>query len=384
MEICKSSKCTGCGVCADVCPKQCISIKYDKYGFYKSYIEENACVNCNRCKNVCPANHPKKDYPIKNAYKARRTDKEAAIQSTSGGIAAVLSEYVIKNGGIVAGCGFDDEFCLKHSLASNLDELEKFKGSKYLQSYTVGIYRKVKEQLQGDKPVLFIGTPCQVSALHNYLGKEYDNLYTVDFVCHGVSSRYVFDKYVNSINQTIAPISIQFRNKIHGYRNKKKCFELRVEYPEKIVSNTTEKGFYYWFASSLSVRESCYNCPFISANRTSDITLADYIGKDMNDTDNEIGLNTLFVNSNKGNVLINAIKSDIVIEPKDAGYMVKLYNRLTVNSRKPSCRKAFFDDLSEYDYLFLERKYDSKKVMPGKMVRRFYAIKRRFRKLFAK
>lgn len=384
MGICKTSKCTGCGVCADACPKQCISIKYDEHGFYKSYIDESLCINCRHCKDVCPANHPNMLHHIQKAYKARRTDKEAATQSTSGGIAAVLSEYVIRNGGIVAGCGFDGAFCLRHSLASNLDELEGFKGSKYLQSYTVGIYRQVREQLRADKSVLFVGTPCQVSALRNYLGKEYDNLYTVDFVCHGVSSRYVFDKYLNSLSQTNAPISIRFRNKNHGYRNKKACFEIQVEYPDKTLQTTTESGVYYWFASSLSVRESCYACPFVSANRASDITLADYIGNDIDDTDNEIGVNTVFVNSEKGSALMEAIKRDIVTEQKDTNHTVKLYNRLTVSSSKPSCRKSFFRELPICDYSTLAKKYDAKKVLPSKMIRRCHAMKRRLRRLFTK
>ncbi len=384
MKICKLSKCTGCGMCADICPKKCISIEYDSCGFYKSCIDEELCVNCNRCKNVCPANYPDNKNAIQKTYKARRTDKQSAIRSTSGGVAAVMSEYVVKNGGVVVGCGFDDNFHLKHTFASTLDELESFKGSKYLQSYTVGIYRQVKEKLSTGETVMFVGTPCQVSALQNFLGKEYDNLYTVDFVCHGVSSRYVFDKYIDSLNHTDAPLSIQFRNKDKGYSNKNSCFELQVEYPEETFSNTTKLGFYYWFASSLSVRESCYKCPFVSVNRPSDITLADYIGNDMDDVDNEIGVSTVFVNSDKGNILMEAVKQDVVLENKDTDKVVKLYNRLTGISRKPSCRKDFFRELAVCDYPTLVRKYDAKKVLPSKMVRRYYAMKRRIRKLFAK
>lgn len=382
MQICKSKKCTGCGVCADACPKQCISIKHDEQGFYKSYIDDSRCVNCHHCKKVCPANYPNNSLSIQKAYKARRTDKQAAAHSTSGGIAAALSEYVIGIGGVVAGCGFDDVFCLKHRLASTTDELEGFKGSKYLQSYTVGIYRRVREQLRTDKSVLFVGTPCQVSALKNYLGKEYDNLYTIDFVCHGVPSQYVFDKYLDSLGQPGIPASIKFRNKAHGYRNKKACFEIQIVYPEKKVRNTTEKGLYYWFASSLSIRESCYNCPFISTKRVADITLADYIGNDLNDADDEIGVNTVFVNSNKGNTLMELSKRELVMEPKNVNRMVKQYDHLMVKSYKPRCRKEFFRELPACNYLLLEQKYDAQKILPGKMRRRYYAMKRRVRKLF--
>ena len=197
----------------------------------------------------------------------------------------MISEYIVRNGGFVAGCGFDDAFILRHSLASNVTELDAFKGSKYLQSDTRGIYRAVRDKLQAEKTVLFVGTPCQVSALCTYLGKEYENLYTVDFVCHGVSSRYAFDKFLSHADPEALPSSVSFRNKDCGYRDKKTCFEMRLVYPDKMIKSTTESGFYYWFSSSLSVRESCYKCPFVSTRRPSDITLADYIGQDLDDED---------------------------------------------------------------------------------------------------
>lgn len=382
MEICKNVACTGCGMCADACPRKCISIMYDENGFFRSCVDDSLCVNCRHCKNVCPANHPNKKYRIQKAYKARRTDEKAASQSTSGGIATALSEYVIRNKGFVAGCGFDDTFCLKHSLASSLDELQKFKGSKYLQSYTVGIYREVRTRLQEGRMVLFVGSPCQVSALNNYLGKEYDNLYTVDFVCHGVPSQYVFNKYLDSISSNVVPQSIQFRNKTHGYRNKKACAESEITFADKTVRNTTETGVYCWFASSLSIRESCYKCPFVSLNRTSDITLADYIGKDLSDKDNEIGVNMVFVNSDKGETLFEGIEQDIVLELRDVGATVKLYDRLTIGSRKPACRSSFFKELSNSDYQTLVDKYTLVNILPSKIVRRYYAMKRRIHKFF--
>ena len=384
MKICKSEKCTGCGVCADACPKKCITFKHDAQGFYRPSVEESLCVNCHRCADICPANHPNRKNPILKVYKARRTDKQAAAVSTSGGIAGVISEYIIGQGGMVAGCGYDEALHLKHSMASTQAELERFKGSKYLQSDTQGIYRQVRQLLGAGKTVLFTGTPCQVSALHNYLGKDYDNLYTLDFVCHGVPSQRVFDIYLESLNRSDTPVSIRFRNKTKGYRNKKACFALEVFYPDETVITSLEHGIYYWFSSSLSVRESCYSCPFTSAERVSDITLADYIGSDMDDADNEIGVNTVFINTEKGEALLEAVKVDVVAELKDTTQTVKRYDRLTVGSRQPACRKTFFADLLTCDYRTMAAKYDADKVLPSKMARRIYAMKRRLRKLFVR
>ena len=384
MEICKPTKCTGCGVCVDACPKNCISFRYDEQGFYKSYVDDALCVKCGRCTNVCPANHPNKGHTIQKAYKARRNNKEAASQSSSGGIAAVLSEYVVQNGGAVAGCGFDEALSLNHRLAFSPEELESFKGSKYLQSYTPGIYRQVKEQLLANKDVLFIGTPCQVSALNNYLGKTYDNLYTADLVCHGVPSRAILDKYLAFLDSTSAPLSVSFRNKTNGYRDKKSCSEMQVVYSDHTVRTSTKAGVYQWFALALSVRESCYKCPFVCADRTADITLADYVGNDLDDADNEIGVGALFINSQKGEALIEAVKSEIQLEEKPVNATVKLHNRLMYHSYKPACRKIFFEKLRTEDYSTLEKIFDADAVLPGKTVRRLRAMKRRLRNLFVR
>lgn len=382
MEICKSNRCTGCGMCADVCVKGCISIKHDEHGFYKSYIDSSLCVNCRRCVDTCPANHPYKAHHIKTAYKARRYDKTAAFNSTSGGIAAVLSEYIIENNGVVVGCGYDENLFLTHSLASTADEIEFFKGSKYVQSYAVGIYRQVKEQLKSGKQVLFIGTPCQTAALHNFLGKPYDNLCVVDFVCHGVLSQKVFEKYIDSINMEASPVSVQFRNKTEGYRDKKACFEIQVEYPEKVIRNTSQAGIYRWFASALGNRESCYNCPFVSVYRSSDITLADYIGNDLDDDDNEIGVSTVFVNTDKGAALLEAVEKDILLQSRDVLNTAKQYTRMVIGSSEPPCRKAFFEDLTTCDYELLAKKYDTQAILPSMMSRRYRALKMKIRKFF--
>ena len=155
-----------------------------------------------------------------------------------------------------------------------------------------------------------------------------------------------------------------------------------IEFSDKTIRNTTETGVYFWFASSLSIRESCYKCPFVSLNRASDITLADYIGKDLSVTDNEIGVNTVFVNSEKGATLLERIKQDIVLESRDVAATVKLYDRLTIGSRKPTCRSSFFKELSNSDYQTLVDKYTLVNILPSKIVRRYYAMKRRIHKFF--
>ena len=65
-------------------------------------------------------------------------------------------------------------------MISSKDELYKLRGSKYVRSDSGNIFNVVREKLDGGNYVLFSGTPCQVVALYNVLGKDYEKLITVD------------------------------------------------------------------------------------------------------------------------------------------------------------------------------------------------------------
>ncbi len=382
MQVCDNSLCTGCGVCADACPTGCINIEYDNNGFLQSYVDDDKCIGCNKCKKVCSALNPNINNQISRAYKIRRNDNEAIIDSTSGGVAALISEYIISNGGVVVGCGFDDNLVLKHSVAENPLELETFKGSKYVQSKTRGIYREVKDLLKLEKTVLFIGTPCQTSALQNFLGQNYDNLYIIDLVCHGVSSQKALDKYIEYIehktNERI--ISVKFRNKDNGYKNCAKN-ELQFIYKDGAYSVPYDSGIVLWFASSLSIRESCYKCNFVSTKRSSDLTLADYNGDDFSKEDTLFGVSTVFVNSDKGRQLLSKIKDSAKIEEKNMDSCINRCTRLYKYSDRPSVRNKFFADLNKKDVYQLSKIYSLRKILPCKVVLYIRAIEKRISRI---
>jgi len=225
--------------------------------------------------------------------------------------------------------------------------------------------------------VLFIGTPCQVSALNNYIGKEYANLITVDFVCHGVQSHKVFNKFLSSLGEADSPLLVEFRNKDHGYDDTKGRNEWNVVFPHKNIKASTDKGAFLWFASSLSLRASCYGCSFSAQKRCSDITVADYTGKDLTEEDKRIGVSTVLVNTKKGEALLENCKAEIVTEEKVLDCVLRSYKRLNGKTRAPRCRKAFFKDLQELDYTALTEKYTLKKILPSKIVRRLDGLKKR-------
>ena len=289
MEICPKDKCTGCYACVNVCARGCISMKEDELGCVHPAIDESNCVHCNLCTKSCPNNLELKfAYPLK-CYASWIEDKEKRKICASGGIGTIMSEFVIKQGGVVFGSRYNSELTPVMTYTDKIEELEHFKGSRYVQSL-VGetTFKKVKEFLRTDRQVLFVGTPCQIAGLKSYLRKDYDNLITVDLICHGVCPTsylkeevaYLADKY------KLTDISdIRFRgNDGNNFRltlwnkDRRKLFP-RDNYCEKLLRNGDLLQYYLkGFLLGVSMRENCYSCNYARPERISDITIGDFIG----------------------------------------------------------------------------------------------------------
>lgn len=314
MKICTKDKCTGCYACVNACAHGCISMKEDELGCVHPVIDEENCVHCNLCAKSCPNNLEQTfAYPLK-CYASWIKDNEKRKICASGGIGTIISEYVIKHGGVVFGSRYDAELTPVMTYTDNLGELEHFKGSRYVQSL-VGetTFKKVKEFLRTDRQVLFVGTPCQIAGLKSYLRKDYDNLITVDLICHGVCPTsylkeevaYLADKY-----KLTDIADIRFRgNDGNNFRltlwnkDRRKLFP-RDNYREKLLRNGDLQQYYIkGFLLGISMRENCYSCNYARPERISDITIGDFIG---------LGKTTPFEYSkaNVSSVTINTQKGD--------------------------------------------------------------------------
>lgn len=360
IEIKEKEDCCGCYACYNICPKECITMESDNEGFWYPNIDKNKCINCNLCEKVCPIINPvKRNDSKKIAYAGMNKDEQIRIKSSSGGIFSILAEYIIKNNGIVYGAGFDEDFNINHKRILVSADLDLLRGSKYVQSSIGNIYRQVKNDLESNKQVLFTGTPCQIEGLRSYLKKEYINLVTMDFICHGVPSPLVWKKYLEEMKKSKQENikNIYFRNKDIGW----KVFSLKIIFDEKIYINDLSNDlFMKGFLQDVYLRPSCYSCKFKKINRISDITVADFWGikKVLPKMDDDKGTSLIVIHSEKGKQLFDELSEKMILNEVNLNEAIK-YNPSMISSVKYNeKRNAFFAELnSGKDLIYLLSKY---------------------------
>lgn len=295
--------------CLNSCIHNAIGIFTDECGFKYPFIISDLCINCNLCKQICPNHH--QQYKKEPLYCYAVTIKGQDILScASGGAATAVSRYVLEKGGVVFGCSGIDIFHVMHIRVTNVEDLHSLKGSKYVQSDVGLIYRSVKDDLNRNVLVLFIGTPCQVSGLKGYLRKDYQNLITADIVCHGVPSQKLLSDnvryYQKKFKNKIVINSIHFREKvgnattnslqiIYGF-----FFQFRNLKYQNIKKENLEDQYVKGFIKGLFLRNNCYKCSYACPERIGDLTFADFWG---------IGCDTtLKINNGVSLVLLNSEK----------------------------------------------------------------------------
>ena len=350
ININKKEECCGCYACSNICPKNCIKMNCDNEGFEYPQIDEKKCINCNLCEKVCPVkNNIKSNEEVKiNAYACVNNDEEVRINSSSGGIFPLLCKNVIDKGGVVFGAAFDNKFNVRHTFAETIDECNKFRGSKYVQSKIEESYKLAKKFLDNGKIVLFSGTQCQIKGLNLYLRKEYKNLITVDVICHGVPSPRVFKLYIeNLIKKYRSDIQdISFRDKRKGWKEFSyvATFKDGQSYSKIFKEDIYIKGF----LQNLYLRPSCYECRAKNFTSGSDISLADYWGVENihNDLDDDKGVSLVLINSCKGEEVFNQLSENIILKKTDLEYSIKRNPCIVKSVSNNPNREKFFRDIN--------------------------------------
>lgn len=360
--ICLKEKCMGCFACYNICKKHAITMEEDEtYGYIYPKIDKSKCVNCNLCKTVCPAlNKIKKNIPQKT-YAVWAKDNEMRSRSTSGGAAAIFSEKIIDENGIVYGVALEQNVKIRHIRIDNFLDLDKIKGSKYVHSYVEEAYSLVEKDLKENKKVLFTGTPCQIAGLKLFLKKEYENLITVDIICHGVPSQKFLREQIKEDIKNLEVDNVIFR------KNNKYLYEL--EKNNKTIYNSSREDCAYCqgFDRNLTLRTNCYQCDFATKDRVSDITLGDFWGIDKEEFIDEIdkGISVVLVNTNKGLKFFEECKDRFVIFERKLDEAVNGNEHLRHPSIQNKNIKKFRKEYNKYgkftDTCFNSLKYEIRK-----------------------
>jgi len=304
IKITSKSQCMACTACIQVCPQKCISMQKDDEGFLYAYANEDVCIQCGLCDKTCPLKNVwEKESPIQTCA-AYSENVDNCLQSTSGGIFPLLAEEVLRKGGVVFGARFDSDWHVVMDYVEDRKDLWRFRGSKYVQADMRNTLVEAKKFLDKGRYVLFSGTPCQIAGLRHYLKKEYDNLLTIDFACHGVPSPMVWKKYLDEMKEDHFGgkeiNGIQFRYK---YENNWKAYRLLYRVNDETYSVPRAKDLYLRaFVDGLTIRQSCYECKCKEGRSHSDLTLADFWGveKVLPRMDHLEGICLVNINTEKG------------------------------------------------------------------------------------
>ena len=359
----KKQYCCGCSACENICPKNAITMQFDNEGFYYPIIDNHKCVKCNLCESVCSAYVSGKffhnDDREPSVYAAKAYDDEIRRNSSSGGVFSVLAKLVLSEYGVVYGVALSDDFKRAlHVRVTEINQMSKIRGSKYLYSLNQSVFKDVKKDLDDGKKVLFSGTPCQVCGLRYFLHKDYDNLLCVDVICHGIPSYLIWEEYLSYIKKKIRnPIeSVSFRSKRESW----KAYGQEIKAEKKALFYSKDEDiFLRLFLSDCCLRSSCYTC-FVKENEAylSDITLGDFwsidrVDKSFNDGK---GISLVISRSDKGDAILDRAKADLELKGED--YMSSTRgNSVVEQTVRPVGRSTFFSDLNRMSIKSIANKY---------------------------
>ena len=353
--------CCGCHACAQVCPKQCITMKADSEGFLYPQVNAADCIRCGACETVCPSlqARPEPQSEAPQAYAVVNRDEETRRQSSSGGVFTLLAAQTIHHGGVVFGAAMaDDQYSVRHIAVETVEGLAALRGSKYLQSEIGRTYLQARKALQAGREVLFSGTPCQIKGLNTFSQKDCPNLLCVDVICHGVPSPKLWKAYAQYVEAKAETklVHVNFRCKDSGWTN----FGIkRIDPNHKAMYVSKDKDPYMrMFLRDYCLRPSCYAC-IAKPQKSSDLTIADFWGIDkvLPAMDDGKGVSLVIARTKKGLDLLDCIGEAIVSKQVPYEGAVKENPSEYKSAGCPAERGCFFEDMAEMTFAELEAKY---------------------------
>lgn len=332
--VCELNMCNGCMACVEKCHRNAITIK-DDLKYYNALIDTKKCVDCGLCTKVCPRENDNDMSKPKWWYQGW-ADSEIREHASSGGAASAIIRAFIKNGGYVASCLFDSgKFVFE--VTNEMAVARKFAGSKYVKSNPEKIYGKIQSLLKANQKVLFIGLPCQVAAVNQFI-KDKTNLVTADLICHGTPSPYLLKKCLQEYGHDINTLTdINFRIK--------SLYELNRD-GKPIAAFHTMDNYLIAFLHSYDYTDNCYSCKFATLDRVSDITLGDSWGTELSG-EVKNGVSLILCQSEKGKELIESAGLNLL--DVDINNAISHNEQLNKPSKCSKSRDQFFENYNRYN-----------------------------------
>lgn len=336
-------KCTGCGACFNKCPKSAITMQENPQGFLYPLIDNKLCVHCKLCEKICPKlNFDNQNLSHPDCYAARASDEIRAV-SSSGGVFTLCADWILKQNGVVCGATMEKDFSVHHIIIDNAEDLQKLRGSKYVQSNTEKIYQEIEAYLKNGRKLLFTGTPCQIAAACNYFSEYRNQIFYIDVFCHGVPSNKMWKEYVHENFGSPSVERIEFRSKLNGWRAE----QLRVFYADSSSERIQwgDSAYEEGFQRNIALRDGCEDCEFSGFKRTGDISIGDYWHVEDNypELNDRKGTSVVLVNNTYGEKLFEAIKENLYHWQKTSIEDAARFNRLHQKYPPHPYKKRFLE-----------------------------------------
>ncbi len=368
----KPGECTGCTACKQVCPVGAIDMKKDKRtGFEYPWIDSNKCIGCNKCAKTCPVLkkiEKKKqvqtvDYGLFGVYAVRHKNEEIRFESTSGGFFSELASLCIENGMTVYGAAYGENLKVYHKGITSKEEIYELRQSKYVQSSLEDSFAEVREKIEGNQAVLFVGSPCQVAGLYEYLGNIPDKLITVEFICLGVNAPRAYEEWISELEKTNSSKirRIWFKYKDLGWRESPFTTKVVFQNGREIVLRKNDNFFMKGYLSgNLFLRDSCCDCKYVGDKRCADITIGDYWGSD--DFDDDMGTSIVILNTKKGADIFRKIDKRLSADQISRDMVVEGNPHFACPAKRNPNTPKFFDYLDNHSFSIAVKKYTRKRL----------------------
>ena len=382
IKLANQNTCTGCHACKNVCPKHAISMVEDSEGFLQPFIDTEICIECSLCQKTCPVISPLRRNKMSQKVYAfiNYTDRE---KSSSGGAFSFFARKILSQEGVVFGAYMDDNLQVRHVSIESLDELDRLRGSKYIQSKIGDTYAEAKKLLQSGRKVLFTGTPCQISGLYKYLGRRWeDSLITLDIVCHGVPNQKIFDTYLQKLIK-IKRFTPETAGNIVGFRFRNLDSWSIVpaiqvaKYKTWLILSQEANVYMTAFFKGLIYRKSCFECQYANTERVGTFTIADFwgvgsIGKKFKE-DVSSGVSLLIDNYGQLDKFISS-EDKVYVEERSLDEARLKNENLNRPMVKPAERDSAIQDILDPELTLLDyaKKYKMLDSLPKHLVKTIF------------